>query len=83
MEKAIVNYSTKMGMTARKSVKLENESLDNLRDLAACLVNGDTYTYTIVFKSGKLKGYCETHAYSCAGKNCKCVFKSENPQRLK
>ena len=81
MEKAIVNYSTKMGMTARKSVKLGNESLDNLRDTAACLVNGDTYTYTIVFKSGKLKGYFETHAYNCAGKGCKCVFKSENPRK--
>lgn len=83
MNKALVNYSTKMGMAARESVKLENESLENLRDLAACLVNGDTYTYTIIFKSGNLKGYMEDHAYSCGGKNCKCVFKSQNPRKVK
>ena len=83
MEKAIVNYTTKMGMTARKSVKIERPNLDEVRDFAACLVNGDTYTYTIIFKSGKLAGYMEDHAYSCGGKNCKCVFKSENPKRIK
>lgn len=83
MNKAIVNYSTKMGAAARKSVKLENESLENLRDLAACLVNGDTYTYTIIFQSGILKGYVETHADHCGGKNCKCVFKSQNPSKIK
>jgi hypothetical protein len=83
MEKAIVNYSTKMGMTARKSVKIERPNLDEVRDFAAALVNGDTYTYTIIFESGKLKGFLETHAYHCAGKNCNCVFKSENPERIR
>lgn len=72
-----------MGMAARKSAKIQNENLENLRDLAACLVNGDTYTYTIIFESGILKGYFETHAAHCGGKNCKCVFKSENPRRLR
>ena len=83
MNKALVNYTTKQGMTARKSVKLENESLENLRDLAACLVNGDTYTYTIVHLKGPLAGYVESHADHCGGKNCKCVFKSQNPRKIK
>lgn len=81
--KVIVNYTTKMGMTARKSVNLEARSLEQVRDHAACLVNGDTYTYTTVHLSGPLKGYLETHAYHCAGNNCACVFKSSNPERVR
>lgn len=81
--KATVEYTTTMGMTARKPVIVEAETLDELRDLAACLVNGDTYTYTINYEKGNLKNHFETHAFFCGGKNCKCVFKEENPQKYR
>lgn len=79
--KAIVDYVTKMGMAARKPAIVEADSLEELRDLAACLVNGDTYTYTLTHLEGNLKNHFETHAWSCGGKNCKCVFKGENPRK--
>lgn len=81
--KAKIEYTSKMGMTARKSVVVESDSIEELRDLAAMLVNGDTYTYTIIHEKGNLKNHFETHAWSCGGKNCKCVFKGENPQRFR
>lgn len=80
MEKATVNYSNLLGITARKSVKLRAETLDALRDMAAMFVNGDTYTYSIAWTDGKLKGYMEHHVKACGGVDCKCVF---HGQRLK
>ena len=79
---ATVDYSTTQGMTARPPVTVEGDSLEQIRDYAACLVNGDTYTFVIHHKKGILKGFSETHAWNCGAKNCNCVFRAENPWKM-